>query len=259
MKKLIFLFLTSIILFNCENESVDIQATLPPCDNGTFVGDVVLNSQQEVDDFGAMCYSKIEGKLIIGASWVENDISDLSSLSSITQVSKKMRISAFYLESLNGLNNITTVGGLWVLDSFYLKNLDGLESLEQVGNLIQDGYIGYAEDMQIVRCSSLISIKGLSNLKYVEGLFMQGNTELISLDGLENLQTVITYNNYLGVSIGLSNCIDGFQCIPNLKLNNLCALQNLFTDGIYDEDFVTIKWNAYNPTIQDIIDGNCSQ
>src|SRR5210317_2566247 len=83
MNRLIPLFVLSLLLWSCNNEAVVEQV----CDNGTYVGNVRLLTQQEVDDFGAMCYSKIEGNLILGENWdFDNNILDLSPLSSLTEI-----------------------------------------------------------------------------------------------------------------------------------------------------------------------------
>lgn len=62
MKKAIYLFLIIFSVYNCEEESAN-QSEEQACDNGTYVGAVVLTTQQEVDNFGSMCYTKIDGSL----------------------------------------------------------------------------------------------------------------------------------------------------------------------------------------------------
>jgi len=108
--------------FSCSNENVTHPEDLV-CDNGTFVGQVILKNQQEVDDFGAMCYSKIDGSLVIGNIFgATDDIVDLSPLSNMNQVFASnsndnpgwLRIKANNLTSLNGLQNITSVIGLMI-------------------------------------------------------------------------------------------------------------------------------------------------
>src|SRR5690606_28616504 len=96
--------------------------TLPQCPPG----DVILNSQTEVDDFATNhpnC-SEISGGLYISG----NDITDLSPLSNLTSVGGNLYISSnSSLLNLNGLNNLTSVGGNLYIDSnSNLTNLDGL-------------------------------------------------------------------------------------------------------------------------------------
>ena len=68
-------------------------------------------------------------------------------------------------------------------------------------------------------------------------IFLANNIE--SLDGLENV--MITNNVNISSNIGLLD---------------FCALQNLIVNGSFND--ITISGNAFDPTIQDIIDGNCS-
>ncbi|MGK0387071.1 MAG: hypothetical protein ACI849_001691 [Patiriisocius sp.] len=64
----------------------------------------------------------------------------------------------------------------------------------------------------------------------------------MNLNGLENLSQV-------GRNLIIEN---------NLELVNLCGITNLVSqDGIL-EDYIVFD-NAYNPSQQDILDGNCSQ
>jgi hypothetical protein len=64
----------------------------------------------------------------------------------------------------------------------------------------------------------------------------------LNLNGLENLSQV-------GRNLIIEN---------NLELVNLCGITNLVSqDGIL-EDYIVFD-NAYNPSQQDILDGNCSQ
>lgn len=277
MKKLTLLFLTPFILFNCNNESIDEQENACTIENGTFVGGVVLFTQQGVNDFGALCYSKIDGVLQLGLMWRENDIVDLSPLSSLTEVfNGRLRIHATNLTSLYGLHNLTSIGGLFIFNSHGLTDLSGFESLTNIGGgPIQGLDIRYNTSLQSLKGlnnirtlasentypiiiginPSLNSLIDLSNLETIDtGLTIGANPNLTSLDGLENLVMINGRfkTSIINFPISISGGMSG-----NSNLTSYCALQNLFTNGSYGE--VDISLNAYNPTVQDIIDGNCSQ
>ena len=84
---------------------------------------------------------------------------------------------------------------------------------------------------------------GLENLTSVGGQFLiTGHDQLASLNGLENLNSVG----------GMIQIRQNFSL-----LRDFCALQNLFANGSYNQ--VDISNNPFNPTVQNIIDGNCSQ
>jgi hypothetical protein len=61
------------------------------------------------------------------------------------------------------------------------------------------------------------------------------------LDGLENITSDMTL----------------FRADNNIALFDFCSLVRPF--GIIELDFYSVYDNAYNPTQQDIIDGNCSE
>lgn len=249
---------------------------------GAFEGNVYLQSQAAVEIFGAYEYTQINGTLIIGQWYLDSNITDLSSLSTLTKIvtteqdySGGLIVNARNLTSLNGLNNITEVQRLRILRNEDLLNLDGLESLTSIG---ADPNI--YSDFQLVKNLNLTSIQGLSNLSFIGGHTIIGlNRDIVDLEGLNNLTIVdgdldIGGNFNLTNLDALSNLIqvngtfttlatpDGGPYITPLPIGNeiladFCGLQNLFTNGIYQD--VQIEDNAFNPTVQDIINGNCSQ
>lgn len=200
------------------------------CENtgGYANNNIVLLTQNDVDNFGQSDYLGINGNLTIGDNSVTpSDITDLAPLSSLFVVNGDIKINDnLNLNSLNGLNNISSpMSKLSILNNG-LINLEGLE--------------------------------GLSSISFLE---IANNNSLTSLNGLENL----LINNWM--LIGERIDFDTIASGPNSNLADFCALQNLFTNGVYTDgastttpfDGVNINNNDYNPTIQDIIDGNCIQ
>jgi hypothetical protein len=152
------------------------------------------------------------------------------------------------LNSIAALSNITTATSIQIIYMPLLTSLEGLNQLTTVTFLrisYNDGLTNLAE------LSNLVSAP--------EGISIGGNDALTSLDGLENLTTC----NW--VLIGRDLDFDVINDAPNQSLVDYCALQNLFTNGTYVDpptsifNGVEIVNNPFNPSIQDIIDGNCSQ
>jgi len=331
MKKQVVLLLIALTIFSCNDDDQEIA-----CDNGTYIGDVFLTTQQEVDDFGALCYSKIEGDLSINLQ-AGFEITDLSALISLKHVTEMVHIVAPKLETLHGLENLHTVNSISFVFMYDLISLNALENLSNVGhfglqysnltsleglgsitslnglmlshnpNLSSISALGNVSNstwegrIDITRCPLLTSLEALSFLTRIDGrivfvendgltslnglhnitslyfLLISGCNGLTSLEGLNSLESVI---NPLGTSTesvridsnmllqsvdGLDNLIQvkglylGFNGASNPQLSNFCALQNLFVNGSYLSNAIGISHNAYNPSIQDIIDGNCSQ
>lgn len=302
-----------LVVLSCENEQFSIEET--SCDNGTFVGTVILYTQEEVNTFGAMCYTKIDGYLYIGKDWdLESDIVDLTPLSSLTQVYQGtndfagIRISAANLTNLRGLENIVSTPSLTITNCFELQNILGLIGLQEITDIINDETESYPGSLTIRNNPKLSSLQGLDNLvsvgfngdenfytlidynnsledlsglnklKFIKGqVQIRENGSLLNLDGLNSLESIdgsltIGHNVSLTNIDALSNLIEVNGkistlvrprcngCSPgysgNRYLSNLCGLQNLFTNGVYQD--VEILGNEYNPTVTDIINGDCS-
>ena len=235
---IIFLYPTSNLLGQCE-------------------GDIILSTQEEVDNFVSNYGCEIiTGDLIVGnAPWPESsDINNVEGLSMITSVTGDLTIRRNdSLTSLEGLENVTTVGGELVIGynnglvslqglanlssigiGFIIIDNDGLTSLAGIPNLTTiDGYI------EIAYNGAITSLEGLENLTYVGKLNIDVNHDLISLEGLDNLtytlSTVhISENNALTSLNGLEGLttIGGTLIIAdNPELLHVEGLQNLTSIG----------------------------
>ncbi|MFC4219594.1 hypothetical protein [Flagellimonas marina] len=198
-----------------------------------FDGDVVLESQQEVDDFGNQGYSEITGSLFIGKAIVTGP-SDASDISSLTPLSNLETIGSTFtiyfnpdITGLDGLLGLTTIGGdLVVRFNNFINNLDGLNGLTEIGG-----------KLEIQGEDSLLNINGLSNVLFIGGsISFQRNDSLGSIAGLQNL-TEVNGSLELFQNPLLTN-LDGLLALRNVKgdfwingsaLDNLTALNNLET------------------------------
>uniref|UniRef100_UPI003A8F7F1C hypothetical protein n=1 Tax=Gelidibacter japonicus TaxID=1962232 RepID=UPI003A8F7F1C len=209
--------------------------TLLNSGGGTYVGDVFLSNQQEVDDFGANNYSVIIGNLLIGAYNVDLDF---SSLIYLTEIQGELAFDCKFCSSLQGFNNLTSLNSLTLRRFENLPNFEGLNGLTNVeGNVLIGGDF-FNKNL------NLYSLDGLENLTTVGGyVHVQGNDQLQDLDGFSGLQNV--EGEYLRVR-------------ANFNLTDLCGLTNIVVSGGI-AGYYSVYENLYNPTEQDIIDGNCSQ
>lgn len=143
---------------------------------------------------------------------------------------------------LTGLENIKKIGELGIK---YNPNLISLEGLENVTTLENIEIWENPELVSLEHLNGVTAIKTIpeiTNLNIFPGFDIAGNAKLETLQGLEN----IVY--YGGTMIKIA---------ANYQLTDYCALTPLLQ---YDSD---MQWNVfsneYNPTIQNIINGNCSQ
>ncbi len=203
---------------------------------GVFNGDVFLFDQQEVDNFGANNYSIITGDLGIAApSGVDLD---LNSLSSLTEIQGELYFGCESCSSLQGLNNITSVGYLTLRRFQSLPNFEGLNGLTNVDLNVVIGGVFFNKNL------NLYNFDGLENLATVGGyIYARGNDQLQNIDAFSGLESVA--GDYLRIR-------------ENINLTNLCGLTNIVVSGGI-AGYYSVYENAYNPTEQDIINGDCAQ
>lgn len=163
-----------------------------------FTGDITLNTQQQVEDFGAEFYTEVTGYI---------------------------DITGPNITSLTPLNTITKVGSIFIRVNPILSNLDGLHNLTQINN-----------DLTVVFCDLLTNIDQLNNITSLNGdLRVFGNNNLVSLNGLLNITDVgnrfrIGSNDILTSLEGLNNLqsVGGnFEIENNPLLNDISSLSNL--------------------------------
>lgn len=138
-----------------------------------YEGDVVLGTQQEVEDFGAIGYTKITGRLFCGGNQITSSkITSLQALSSIKEVGSLWINYMDDLENLNGLENITDINGV-----FYIKSNRALNDLSGLRNVVNiDGLLS------IYRNDKLTSINRFDALKTVGDIQVFDNETLKIVD-----------------------------------------------------------------------------
>jgi len=248
-----------------------------------YDGHINLKSQSEIDEFGANGYTNITGTIFIGQLFVNSDISSLNSLAKLEIIGGGLNIQGYNpLTNLSGLENLTSVGAIYIqfseltnldelenltsldggnsggLTSFFssnknLTNIDGLKNLKSINSLLH-----------IENNSLLTNLNGLSSLTSIGALRIENNENLNNLNGLSNLSSISNYlmiksNSQLNSISELTNLKSiGQKCeiFDNPMLNDFCVFTSIFSDSD-DFEFI-ISNNLYNPTKQNIIDGNCS-
>lgn len=265
MFKNITSFIILLLVANCTNEPL-VQNEEAACDNGTFVGLIILETQQEIIDFGAQCYSKIDGTIVIRESnQTEDHIVDLSPLSSLKEIFTATYPDSLlgsilicdndFLTDLQGLNNIEKLSRLVIKENQSLVSLDGMEGLVNISSEVENQFFN---ELVISNNPTIENIDGLENLVKIGNginparLEIANNPNLSNLDGLASLKEIhpsvpflafdfstnldIVYNNSLTNLDGLSelNTLHGgnlnlfnFGDIGGPGCNNTLANENL--------------------------------
>jgi hypothetical protein len=161
--------------------------------------EIFLETQADIDNFAANypnC-SILNNNLWIGG--VNNDITNLNGLSSIT-IAQNIYIRFAQMSDFQGLNNLEQVLHLSSWFSNNIQSLSGLTSLRSMDRLhiffsgnITDlsgmDSIETIDNLHIFSNQSLTDISQLSFLETINSLTINNNS-LTSLNGLENIHTI---------------------------------------------------------------------
>ena len=170
-----------------------------------YVGDILLASQSQVNDFPATCNcTTITGSLTITGA----DIDDLSPLTGLAFVGGNLvLVSNPMLAELGGLAALVQVGGdLRIQSNAVLASLEGLSALASVGG-----------NLWIRSHAALADLDGLAALTQVGGeLLIQTNSALTDIDGLAALVSVggdlrLQFNYLLSYCCGIYELINGLN------------------------------------------------
>lgn len=204
------------------------------------------------------------------------DLMNLDGFQSITVTIESIEIRGnTKLNSIEGIKNISGINYfLGISDTDGLTDLDALSGIENELDYVS-----------ITNNKSLIDTRGMGNIPFIKDFFFAQNYAIVSLNGLEHLEEVgelsINRNQNLKNINGLANIVSatGFDIHDNPSLENLDGLSNLeylsggrasMNSNISLKDFCglsllssvsnslyDIQHNYYNPTKEDIENGDC--
>lgn len=138
-----------------------------------------------------------------------------------------------------------------------------LVSQQEVNDFGANGYTVIEGQLQVgysQQASDINNLEALSSIKEVNSMRIM-NTLLQNLDKLSNLSSInsfieIRFNHNLKNLDGLSNAsINSIYISDNDALNDFCGISTIVNNGV--ENYV-VNRNLFNPTEQDIKEGNCS-
>ncbi|AWH85805.1 hypothetical protein HYN59_12100 [Flavobacterium album] len=260
MKKITLLCLLffAALQLSCSNDDNN---NTPKLASGTMV----LETQADVDAFAASNYGSVIGDLTIGNRFVETNITDLSGLRGLTEISGELNIYGNgQLRSLEGLHNIRHAESIYIIANGGIQDLMGLRNLE--------GLTGEYHDFVILNNYALKNLNGLEKLTGTVMLGLNENASLESLEGLENIDNLelsilqcplisslapLANVESLSISINGNSSLTSFQGIgngpniTNIELKNctsLISLQGL--EGSVSVGTITLEGNTSLTSLQ---------
>jgi|GEM_PF-7115748 len=226
-------------------ESNSKMKTLEGIDNLTTVKYLILKQSSLTSISALHSLTTAETIRISGGTFTTLGLNKLTSV-------KNLEIYSSYLVSLQDLSNLALAENI-TIETAVLTNLHGLEKITTLKTLR-------------LYNQSLISLDGLKQLQKVDLLLLSGNN-LTSLDELQSLTTIGSDAEKDGLYITNNNLqsLDALSHVTNFKgsfyidedLTNFCPLQNILSKG--QLSVVRIERNGKPvPSVQDIINGNCT-
>ncbi|WP_162342772.1 leucine-rich repeat domain-containing protein [Cyclobacterium salsum] len=216
------------------------------CPGGSFSGNVILQSQTQVNVWPVSCYDGIRGDLIIESSVGNDAITDLSPLEVLRSLDGALTIrNNPKLTSLEGLGNIKnipslldisnnprleTVSGLPDLTNpppiIFIKENHSLMNLEGLGHLVVGKWI------EITSNNGLKNLRGLEQLSRVDKLILADNENLESFEGLSGLRELglLEISNQSKIS-SFEAFQYGIETLNSLSLSTMSGIKTL--EGLF--------------------------
>ncbi len=218
-----------------------------------FKGNVILSTQQQVEEFGKGKYTTIDGDLEIRGT-----VSDLSPLKDLALINYQLRIiNTSQLPSLKGLDSLEKVSalinsfrGFRIENNIALKSLKGLERLNgsegrieiinndeltDLNGLNNISFINFG-DLKIEGCEKLRNVNGLEKLEWIQfELYIRDNPALIDISSFKNLNSVINGRIHITGNASLQNVhgfetlhtVVGVELFDNKQLSDLTGFRNI--------------------------------
>ena len=175
----------------------------PNAPTACTVDTIILTTQAQIDNFSTSYPACTNPKyLFINGAGATPAITNLTGLSSLTQVIKKLKISNTSITTLSALNNITLIGDTLELVRNTLLISTGLTNLTQLGALLVsnspalnniNGISNLITSIGRVNLDTtgLINLSGLSGIQHFTSDLSIKKSPITSLSGLTNLQTIV--------------------------------------------------------------------
>ena len=222
----------------------------------THAAEVIVTTQAEVNDLTLPANATaIEGHVTIGSETGMSDITDLSPLAAITEITGNVTVrNNPLLRNLMALNQLQTIGGSFeVENNALLTSLGEFSALQVIGGSF--GAENNADLTSLGNFPALLSIKG--------SFGAENNADLTSLGNFPALQAIegsfVVKNNALLTSLegfpGLQAISGHFEVSGNVVLTSLKGFSIL--TGIGSADGVAVPSTAADEdNVSILVEGN---
>ena len=181
---------TARIAIKDKNSTLSDTVHVNQAPKGTYGGDLVWETEQDLIDFQAAGHTKFIGNIIVQG----DEIRTLQKLNNVlTEIDGSITFDCHTLSSFDGLYELKKISGDLILQDGVMASCEGLQNLAEISGSFK--VIASSDHSSL---SSLTSFSGLSGLKKIGGDFELNATSsyvfsldnLFSFEGLENLAEI---------------------------------------------------------------------
>lgn len=191
---------------------------------GSLNGDVILNSQDDVDAFGALKCKEIIGALVIEDTLGPSSICDLTPLRGLKEIGSSLTVNSDCLTNLEGLDKLKSIGELGPFGFVGIigANLVDLEALSKVSTV--------TGSINIIDCDQLTSVttafSEITTIESGKSSVPLTSVFVLNINGNDILTDISAFANLTDVEGGLRILSNGALT----DLDDLAALNNVGDD-----------------------------
>ena len=235
---------TAKITIKDKNNTLSDTVQVIQATEGTYTGDIIFETEQDLIDFQTAGYTKVMGNIIVQG----DNIRTLQKLNNLLQeIDGNLTINCHSLTSLDGLYNLKKITGNFITERAGITSYEGINNLTEIGgdfevnaksssssSLNSLASFEGLESLETIRgnfrviaesssLNSLASFKGLSGLKSIGGDFEVNAkssfslNSLASFEGLESLETIGGNFKVIAGSSSSLRSLSSFKGLSGLK------------------------------------------
>ncbi|MDN3688501.1 hypothetical protein [Cyclobacterium jeungdonense] len=238
--------LEELLLYSSNPLIIKMEGTERECPGGSVSGNIILQSQTQVNEWPVSCYDGIKGDLIIESTVGNDAIIDLSPLEVLQSLDGALTIrNNPKLVSLEGLGNIKNIPSLLDISNnprletlnglpdlttpppiIFIKENHSLINLEGLNQMVVGNWIEITSNNQIK------NFRGLEQLSRVDKLILSDNENLESFEGLSGLREIglLEISNQSRIS-SFEAFQNGIETLNSLSLSTMSGIKTL--EGLF--------------------------
>ncbi|MET0465038.1 MAG: astroprincin family protein [Chitinophagaceae bacterium] len=185
-------------------------------------------------------------------------LTQIKGFKTLKTLGSMLNIGGLNLTDISGFSMLESIGQDFRIIKTKLTNVNGFSKLKSIG--LSESRIIYVQDNP-----ALTDFKGFASLTSVSGIYIVRNDALTSIDGFNGVTSMtggitLIQNKVITNLNGLTNLTgntNGININGNELLKNLCGLTKIANGGGTISNYTVIN-NGYNPTLQNLRTGNCT-